>query len=147
MNQVVINRITPIGTAVADMLYMMFQHGEALQGTTNVTQHAEVSMRITRFKLCIEPHKGGRHYGCRNAWVCETEESQFRLYLTDFDETVELFKTHQTFEVGLDRIAGYNYGLQEIYQACLDVQAFLRSGTLPFRAADHAQKYHARVAA
>jgi hypothetical protein len=149
MNQVVINRITPIGTAVAEMLYMMFQHGDALRGTVTITQHAEESIRLTRFKLCLEPTiaQGGKHYGCRNAWLCETDDAKFRLYLTDFEETVELFKTHESFEAGLERIAGYSYGLQEIYQACVDVQAFMRDGELPIRGADQTPKFHARIAA
>jgi hypothetical protein len=140
--QVVINRVTPIGTAVAELLYTMFQTGEALRGTTTITQHAEASMRITRFKLCMDPASGGRHYGCLNAWVCESDEAQFRLYLTDYEETRELFKTHESFEEGLGRINGYNYALQEIFQACLDVQAFLRDGTLPVRGSDQIPRFH-----
>jgi hypothetical protein len=30
--QVVINRTTPIGIAIAELLFVMFQHGEALPG-------------------------------------------------------------------------------------------------------------------
>jgi hypothetical protein len=147
MSQVVLNRIAPIGTAVAEMLYMMFQCGEKLEGNATISQHAEANSRITRFKLCLDPDRGGKHYGCRNAWVCETDADQFRLYLTDFEETVDLFKTHESFEQGLERIAGYSYALQEIYQACMDVQNFLRDETRPVRGADATPKYHARIAA
>lgn len=149
MNQVVINRVTPIGTAVAEMLYMMFQTGEPLQGSTTITQHAEASMRITRFKLCQEPSRGGKHFGCRNAWVCETDDAQFRLYLTNYEETIELFKTHESFESGLERIAGYSYALQEIYQACSDIQSFLQDETLPVRGSGQMEqvRFRGRIAA
>lgn len=149
MNQVVINRVTPIGTAVAEMLYMMFHTGEPLRGTTTITQHAEQNMRITRFKVCMNEKSGhSKHYGCLNAWVCETDDAQFRLYLTDYEETIELFKTHESFEQGLERIAHYSYSLQEIYQACLDISSFLRDGTLPVRSAGFAEhvRFHARAA-
>jgi hypothetical protein len=147
MSQIALNRIAPIGTAIAEMLYMMHQSGDKLQGSINITQHAEANMRITRFKLCLSPELGGKHYGCRNAWVCETDGVPFRLYLTDFEQTVDLFKTHESFEVGLERIAGYSYALQEIYQACMDLQNFLRDESQPVRGADTTPKYHARIAA
>jgi hypothetical protein len=78
----------------------------------------------------------GRHYGCRNAWISETGANRFRVYLTDFEETVDLFKTHESFEQGLSKIDGYSYEVNEVFQACKDIQMFLARGELPVRGAD-----------
>lgn len=145
--QVVINRTTPIGIAIAELLYLMFKHGEALPGVGELTRHEEAHSSITRIKVCLSNHVSGRHYGCRNAWISEDGSNRFRIYLTDFEETVELFKTHESFEAGLSKIDGYSYGLQEIHQACMDTQAFLVRGVLPVRGADQPSFFHKRLVA
>jgi hypothetical protein len=148
MNQkVVINRSTPIGTAIAELLYLMFKHGEALPGVGEISQHEETRSCTTRVKVCLSNHVSGRHYGCRNAWINETGASQFRLYLTDFEETVDLFKHYESFEMGLSKIEGYTYDLAEIHQACKDIQAFLNKGVLPTRETDQLPSVQSKLAA
>lgn len=148
MNQkVVINRSTPIGTAIAELLYVMFKHGEALPGVGEVSQHEELRSCTTRIKVCLSNHVSGRHYGCRNAWINESGENQFRLYLTDFEETVDLFKHHESFETGLARMEHYTYDLNEIFQACKDIQVFLSKGALPSREFDRLPSVHSKLAA
>jgi hypothetical protein len=133
MNRVVINRITPVGTAIVEMLYLMFQHQGSPRGNTHITQHTERSMRVTRLKMFVEKHPGGRHFGCRNAWICETDRNVFSVYLTDYEQTTDLFKDHQCLEDGLEFLNGYEYQLSELYQACQDVQDFLVKEKLPMR--------------
>lgn len=144
--QVVINRTTPIGIAIAELLFVMFQHGEALPGVGELTRHEEATTNVTRIKVCLQNHVSGRHYGCRNAWISETGSNQFRVYLTDFEETVELFKHYQSFEQGLAKIEGYSYEVSEVFQVCKDIQTFLVKGVLPVRGADRPSTFH-RLAA
>jgi hypothetical protein len=146
MNHVVINRITPVGTAITEVLYLMFQQEGSRRGNTHVTQHSERTMRVTRFKMCIDKHPGGRHFGARNAWVCETDRDVFSVYLTDYEETTELFKEHQCFEDGLEFVSGYEYQLSELYRACEDIQAFLLEEKLPCRGTHRAPEYIQKVA-
>jgi hypothetical protein len=143
---VVINRSSPIGNAVSGLLYLMIKHGEALPGTGDLTRHEEANSCVTRIKVCMDHHVSGRHYGCRNAWISEDGSDRFRVYLTDFEETVDLFKQHESFESGLSKIDGYSYGLQEIHQACQDIQAFLVKGVLPIRGADRPPIFHNKLA-
>ncbi len=145
--KVVINRTTPIGTAVAELLYLMFKHGEALPGIGELSQHEEARSCTTRIKVCLSNHVSGRHYGCRNTWINENGEDRFRVYLTDFEETVDLFKQHESFESGLSKIDGYSYGLQEVHQACMDIQAFMVRGVLPVRGSDQPSIFHNKLAA
>jgi hypothetical protein len=134
--QVVLNRTTPIGIAIAELLFVMFKHGEPLPGVGELTRHEEATTNVTRIKVCLQNHVSGRHYGCRNAWISETGANRFRVYLTDFEETVDLFKTHESFEQGLSKIDGYSYEVNEVFQACKDIQMFLARGELPVRGAD-----------
>lgn len=148
MNQkVVINRMTPIGTAISELLYLMFKHGEALPGMGEISQHEDALSCTTRVKVCLTNHVGGRHYGCRNAWINESGASQFRLYLTDFEETVDLFRHYESFEKGLSKIEGYTYDLAEVHQACMDIQAFLNKGVLPARKSDQLPSVNNKLAA
>jgi hypothetical protein len=145
--KVVLNRMTPIGTAISELLYLMFKHGEALPGMGELTQHEEARSCITRIKVCLSDHMSGRHYGCRNAWISENGGNRFRVYLTNFEETVDLFKHQESFELGLAKIDGYGYGLQEVHQACTDIQAFLVNGALPARGSDQPPIFHNKLAA